>query len=533
MSTKYVFITGGVVSSLGKGTTAASLARLLKLRGYNVAMQKMDPYYNVDPGLLSPLQHGEAFITDDGVAADLDLGHYERLGDVRLSGLSSVTTGKIHRHMMEKERHGEYKGATIQVIPHVTNEIKQCIRRIADTETPDILITEIGGTVGDMEASPYLEAIRQFKWDVGEENCCFIHVTLLPFISAAGELKTKPTQHSVKTLRSIGIQPNIIVCRTEIPISREAKNKMALFCNVKAQNVITNMDCESLYELPMNLEKEGLADDVLSELSLERKPADLTRWKEITYRAMNPESHISVGMIGKYVSLRDAYLSVIESLNHAGIERNVKVDLTLVNPESLTNDNLDEMLGGFKAVVMPGGYGKRGAEQIIMALKYAREHKIPTLMIGYGMQLGLVELTRSLLGEKSANSREVEPDCSPVVCEVPAERICEDAYAKPESRMGGSDIALAPNSKIAGIYGCEKIRERHGNRYEIIENTVKPLEKHNVLLSGRDTQTGYIEAFEVTDAPMYIGVIYHPEFLSRPDSPHPLFVELLKKAMER
>lgn len=531
MAAKYVFVTGGVVSSLGKGITAASLGRLLKARGYKVSMQKLDPYYNVDPGLLSPLQHGEAFITDDGIAADLDLGHYERFIDENLRGEASVTTGKVHKSIMEAELRGEFKGGTVQVIPHVTNEIKRRVRLAAENSGADIAIIEIGGTVGDMESAPYLEAIRQFRWDVGYDDCCYIHVTLLPYISVAGELKTKPTQHSVKSLRSIGIQPDVIVCRTEIPISHDAKEKIALFCNVKPGNVVQNTDVNVLYEVPLMLENEGLAEIVLNELRLPNHPVDLSDWKQMIQNYLSPKGEIKVALVGKYVALHDAYLSVAEALTHAGIANHLAVSIQWIAADDLNDENAESILSGYDAVVVPGGYGDRGAEGIIAALRYAREKKVPLLAIGFGMQLAAVEACRNLLGLSDANSTEVNPDCADKVVRIPDDRVCCND-SRGASRMGGYDVMLS-DGLAARVYGANVVRERHGNRYEVEEKYIAPLKEKGFLLTGWVEEGSYPEVFEAEGHPYYLAVIYHPEFRSRPNKAHPLFVGLIKAAAER
>ena len=529
MATKFVFVTGGVVSSLGKGITASSLGRLLKARGYKVSMQKCDPYYNVDPGLLSPLQHGEAFITDDGIAADLDLGHYERFIDESLHGEASITTGKIHKAIVERELRGEYHGGTVQVIPHVTNEIKERILRTAKNANADVAIVEIGGTVGDMESSPYLEAIRQMKWELGPHDVCFIHVTLLPYLSVAGEMKTKPTQHSVKNLRSIGIQPDIIVCRTEVPISTEAKEKIALFCNVRAGNVFQNADAKTLYHVPMMLEKEGLAAAVCRELELQPEKVDLSDWEAMLDRFTHPNGEVRIALVGKYVELHDAYLSVAEALTHAGIANQVAVKLDWIGSDDLTDENAAEVLTGYAGIVLPGGYGDRGAEGIVAAAKYARTHQVPCLMIGFGMQLATVEAVRSLLGVTGANSTEVDRDCDPAVVRIPADRIGVND-SRQHARNGGFDVTLA-EGQLSGIYGRTDIRERHSNRYEIDPAFVAPLTEKGLHFVGTCKEGGYPEAFELPGHPFYIGVIYHPEFISRPNKAHPLFTAFIRTAM--
>ncbi len=530
MAAKYVFVTGGVVSSLGKGITAASLGRLLKARGYKVSMQKCDPYYNVDPGLLSPLQHGEAFITDDGVAADLDLGHYERFIDENLRGEASVTTGKIHKSIMERELRGEYKGGTVQVIPHVTNEIKARIRSAAENSGADIAIIEIGGTVGDMESSPYMEAIRQLKWELGPQDTCFIHVTLLPYISAAGEMKTKPTQHSVKALRSIGIQPDVIVCRTEVPITTEAKDKIALFCNVKTGNVVQNADAPTLYEVPLMLEREGLADIVCRELDLHPTQVDLSDWKDLAQRYLTPTRTVRIALVGKYVALHDAYLSDVEALTHAAIAHHVEVKLDWLNSEEISAENAASMLQGYDGILAPGGYGDRGAEGIVAAASYARTQGIPFFAIGYGMQLSVVAAVRDLLGVADANSTEVDPLTPHPVVRIPKERVTVNDSRR-AARMGRQAITLT-DGQAREIYGVAEVSERHGNRYEVDAALAKPLAEKGFVFTGMSTEGGYPEIFEMQGHPFYLGVIYHPEFISRPNKPHPLFVAFLKAALQ-
>ena len=529
--TKYVFVTGGVVSSLGKGITAASLGRLLKARGFRVSMQKCDPYYNVDPGLLSPLQHGEAFITDDGVAADLDLGHYERFIDTNLRGEASITTGKVHKRIMERELAGEYHGGTVQVIPHVTDEIKNRIRSAAENSGADIAIIEIGGTVGDMESSPYLEAIRQMKWEMGAHNTCFIHVTLLPYISAAGEMKTKPTQHSVKALRSIGIQPDVIVCRTQKPITVEAKEKIALFCNVKPSNVVQNCDAPTLYEVPLMLEDEGLAGIVCKELGLSPAAPELSDWNELVERYTHPQREISIALVGKYVALHDAYLSVAEALTHAGIAHQAAVKVTWIGSDDLTDKNAADRLSGYDGIILPGGYGDRGAEGIIAAARYARKSGCPCLMIGYGMQLAVVEAVRDLLNMPGANSTEVSHEADPVVVRIPQDRVTDINDSRSNARMGGQNVLLT-ESRLSNIYqGARLVHERHGNRYEIVDGFAEALKEKGFVFTGCSEESGYPESFEVPEHPFYIGVIYHPEFVSRPTKAHPLFSAFISAAM--
>lgn len=473
---KYVFVTGGVVSSLGKGTTAASLGRLLKARGYKVAMQKCDTYYNFNPALLSPLQHGENFITEDGVAADLDLGHYERFIDESLKGEASITTGKIHTALVERELRGEYHGATITVVPHVTNEIKHRIITAAENSGADIAIIEIGGVAGDIEASPYLEAIRQLKWELGAGNTCFIHVALMPYLSVAGEMKTKPTQHSVKALRAIGIQPDVIVCRTEVNISQSAKDKIALFCNVPVGNVVQNRDASTLFEVPLNLEKEGLAGMVLKTLKLDNPPADLTEWTNMVARYDAPTQEVHIALVGKYVAVHDAYLSVHEALVHAGIANLAAVYVDYISSDELTAANAAERLGSYHGIILPGGFGHRGAEGMMAAANFARTKGIPCLMIGYGMQLGVVEAVRSLLSLPDANSTEVNRLANPAVVAIPRDRVDEND-GRQNARMGGMDVVLTEGSRTAAIYGLTMVHERHGNRYEVDDALMRSLRR--------------------------------------------------------
>lgn len=526
---KYVFVTGGVVSSLGKGTTAASLGRLLKARGYKVAMQKCDTYYNFNPAQLSPLQHGENFITEDGVAADLDLGHYERFIDESLKGEASITTGKIHTALVERELRGEYHGATITVVPHVTNEIKHRIITAAENSGADIAIIEIGGVAGDIESSPYLEAIRQLKWELGAGNTCFIHVALMPYLSVAGEMKTKPTQHSVKALRAIGIQPDVIVCRTEVNISQSAKDKIALFCNVPVGNVVQNRDASTLFEVPLNLEKEGLAGMVLKTLKLDNPPADLTEWTNMVARYDAPTQEVHIALVGKYVAVHDAYLSVHEALVHAGIANLAAVYVDYISSDELTAANAAERLGSYHGIILPGGFGHRGAEGMMAAANFALTKGIPCLMIGYGMQLGVVEAVRSLLSLPDANSTEVNRLANPAVVAIPRDRVDEND-GRQNARMGGMDVVLTEGSRTAAIYGLTMVHERHGNRYEVDDAFLAPLHEVGVDFVGFSADGNYPEVFEIPAHPFYIGTIYHPEFLSRPNKAHPLFAAFIGAA---
>ena len=529
---KYVFITGGVTSSLGKGVTAAALGCLLKARGYRVSMQKLDLYYNAEPGFLSPLEHGEAFITDDGHATDLDLGNYERFVDTTLPGEACCTTGKIHRILLEKELRGEFAGATIQAIPHVTNEIKRNIREVAERSGADISIVEIGGTVGDIEASIYLEAIRQMRLESEKPyDCCYLHLTLMPYIAAAGELKTKPTQSSVKTLRGVGIQPDVIVCRTEVPLSGEGKDKIALFCNVKASNVIQNMDVEMLYDLPLVLEKEGLAKVVLAELHLQDSTPDLAAWRAFVHSAHEAAVPMHVAVVGKYTVMPDAYLSVVEALRHASISLGVASTINLVDAESVTRESAREVLGGYDVIVVPGGYGKSGTDGMIETARFARETGTPFLAIGYGMQMAVVEAARSLLGHADAHTNEVDGETAHPVVRIPEDRVCQND-SRSAARMGAGMVRLA-DGILRQAYGADTICERHSNRYEVDPAYVPALAEKGLRMVGSSAEAGYPEAFELEGHPYYALVVYHPEYQSRPGKPHPLFMQLVKAGLKK
>ena len=529
---KYVFIIGGVTSSLGKGVTAAALGRLLKARGYRVGMQKLDLYYNAEPGFMSPLEHGESFITEDGHAVDLDLGTYERFVDTTLAGEACCTTGKIHRRLLEKELRGEFHGATIQAIPHVTNEIKRNIREVAQRSGADISIVEIGGTVGDMEASVYLEAIRQMRLECAEpSDCCYVHLTLMPYISSAGELKTKPTQSSVKSLRSVGIQPDVIVCRTEVPMSGEGKDKIALFCNVKTSNVIQNLDIDMLYDLPLVLEKEGLARAVLAELHLPDSTPDLEGWRALAKQAREAAKPVRVAVVSKYPSVPDACLSVTEAIKHAALQAGVRAVIELVDAQNVTDDTAEALLGKHAAIVLPGGFGATGADGMIAAARFARENRIPFLAIGYGMQLAVVEAARSLLQIADAHTMEADCETKHAVVRIPEERICQND-SRSRARMGLSSIKLA-DGMIKTLYGSDCIAERHSNRYEVDPAYVRALEEKGLKLAGSSVDAGYPEVFELEGHPFYAAVVYHPEYISRPGKPHPLFLALLKAALAK
>lgn len=532
---KYIFVTGGVVSSLGKGITAASLGRLLKNRGYKVTIQKFDPYINIDPGTMSPYQHGEVFVTDDGAETDLDLGHYERFIDMNLSKASNVTTGKIYQSVINKERKGEYLGSTIQVIPHITNEIKDRVLRVGREDNADIVITEIGGTVGDIESQPFLEAIRQVKKDVPNRNdVLYIHVTLIPYISAAGELKTKPTQHSVKELRSIGIQPDIIVCRTEKEISDDMKRKIALFCDVDADAVISNMTCNTIYEVPLLLQKEGLDRIALQKLGLEDKPCDMTEWKEMVNRILSAEKQVDIALVGKYVELHDAYLSVAEALSHAGFAFGTKIKIHWVNSEELEDhlDSLDETFRDMDGIVVPGGFGSRGIEGKIAAIRYAREHNVPFLGLCLGMQCAVIEFARHVCGMTDANSSEIEPDCRyPVIDLMPDQ---EDVTDKGGTmRLGLYPCKLAPGTKARELYGGREIvYERHRHRYEVNNEFRQAMMEKGLVIAGTSPDDRLVEMIELRDHPFFEATQAHPEFKSRPTRPHPLFKGFVEAAIQ-
>lgn len=519
--TKYIFVTGGVVSSLGKGITAASLGRLLKARGLKVAIQKFDPYINVDPGTMSPYQHGEVFVTDDGAETDLDLGHYERFIDNDLSRSCNITTGQIYWSVLNKERRGDYLGGTVQVIPHITNEIKDSVYKVARETQPHVVITEIGGTVGDIESLPFLEAIRQIKSDIGKDNVMYIHVTLVPFLKAAGEAKTKPTQHSVKELRSIGIQPDCIVCRSEKPLSKDMEEKLALFCDIDKDAVIQAVDAETIYEVPLVLESEGLDDIVIEKLGLQCGQADLEEWKQTVNKIKNPKHCVTIALVGKYVELPDAYMSVAESLRHAGIHHEAKVNIKWVYSGDLEKGNIEDYLGDADGILVPGGFGDRGIEGKINAIKYARENKIPFLGICLGMQMAVVEFARSVAGLE-ANSFEFDPSSkAPVIDLLPEQKEIEELGGT--MRLGAYPCRLQEGTKAHAAYGQADISERHRHRLEFNNEYREILTKHGLILSGLSLDGRLVEVVEIADHPWFVGCQYHPEFKSRPNRPHPLF----------
>lgn len=528
---KFVFITGGVVSGLGKGITAASLGRLLKSRGIEVTIAKLDPYINVDPGTMSPLQHGEVFVTDDGAETDLDLGHYERFLDVNLSRLSNVTTGQIYWSILSKERRGDYLGVTVQVIPHVTNEIKERIRGLAAETGAQVAIIEIGGTVGDIESLPFLEAIRQMKGDVGRDSCLYVHVTLVPHVGPAQEPKTKPTQHSVKELRALGIQPDIIVCRSERPLSDELKAKIGLFCDIAPEAVIPNLDADSIYDVPLLFEKEGLDDLVLSRLGLGPRPRDLADWRLMVSKMKNPTERIRVGLVGKYTSLPDAYMSITEALAHGGVRQRIGVEVEMIDSDACTPGQLETVLKGVDAVVVPGGFGGRGVEGKIAAAHYCRIHRVPFLGIGLGMQSAVIEYARHVCGLSDASSTELDPDTPHPVVTVAEE------YDRPElggtMRLGLETCVLAEGSKARSVYGAATIAERHRNRYEVNMRYRSLFEEHGLIFSGLTPDGSKVEVVEIKDHPWFIGCQFHPEFRSRPNRPHPLFQSFVETASMR
>ena len=531
MAVKYVFVTGGVVSGLGKGITAASLGRLLKARGYKVTMQKFDPYINIDPGTMNPIQHGEVFVTDDGVETDLDLGHYERFIDESLDKNSNVTTGKVYWSVLQKERRGDYGGGTVQVIPHITNEIKSRFYRNFTDEETRIAIIEVGGTVGDIESQPFLESIRQFQHEVGHENAILIHVTLIPWLSASQEMKTKPTQASVKELQGMGIQPDIIVCRSEHPLDQQIKDKIALFCNVPNSHVLQNLDVEYLYEAPLAMEKEHLAQVACDCLKLDCPEPDLSDWEHMVTQLRSPKHEVKIALVGKYIQLHDAYLSVVEALKHGGIFINTTVDIKWVDSELVTPANVKETLGDADGIIVPGGFGDRGIEGMITAIRYARENKIPFLGLCLGMQLTIVEYARNVLGYHDAHSIEMNPNTMhPVIALMPDQDGIEDIGGT--LRLGAYPCVLADGSKAQELYGEKEISERHRHRYEVNNDFRKALTENGMVLSGVSPDGRIVEMVEISDHPFYIATQAHPEFKSRPNRPHPLFRGLIAAAAE-
>jgi CTP synthase len=528
---KFVFVTGGVVSALGKGITAASLGRLLKSRGLRVAIQKVDPYLNVDAGTMSPLQHGEVFVTEDGAETDLDLGHYERFTDENLSRDHNITAGQIYLSVIEKERRGDFLGGTVQVIPHVTNEIKARIRQVAERTRADVVIAEIGGTVGDIESLPFLEAIRQFKNDVGREDVLYVHVTLVPFIESAGELKTKPTQHSVKELRSIGIHPDVIVARSEKPLSREMRDKIALFCDVEPRAVVQNLDVATIYEVPLRLEEEGMGDLLVEKLGLPAAPPDFGAWREIVARIKEPRRRVRIGVVGKYVELRDAYMSVVEALVHAGAANDARVDIRWVYSETLEGGDPAEILQGLDGILVPGGFGYRGVEGKIRAIRHARENGVPFFGLCLGMQCAVVEFARNVLGLEGANSTEFDPDTPhPVIDLMPGQKDLQRLGGT--MRLGAYPCHLVPGSLAARAYGEPVVLERHRHRFEVNNAYRGALERAGLAATGVWREADLVEIVELPGHPWFVGTQFHPELRSRPNRPHPLFRAFVGAALQ-
>ncbi len=533
--TRYIFVTGGVVSSLGKGLSSASLAYLLKSRGYKVGIRKLDPYLNVDPGTMNPFQHGEVFVTEDGAETDLDLGHYERFTDQNLSSSDNITTGKIYSEILRKERKGEYLGKTVQVIPHVTNEIKKFIKN--NSKKFDFLICEIGGTVGDIEGLPFLEAIRQFSNENGKKNCLFIHLTLVPFIKSSDEIKTKPTQHSVKELRSIGIQPDIIICRSEISIPIDQRKKISLFCNVPFENVIETVDVRTIYEAPISFSKEKLDTQVLKYFNINsKKKPNLSPWKKVTNTVLKSKSSVKIAVVGKYVDLKDAYKSLDEALIHGGISNSSKVDLIKIDSEKLKINQIKSLLKNVQGILIPGGFGRRGTEGKIQCINYARKNNIPFLGICFGMQLALIEFARNVLKIKNANSTEISKKCISIVGlieEWEKDGVIHKGTLKKlggTMRLGSYKSKLKKNSLINKIYKTDLIHERHRHRYEVNIKFKDRFEKKGLIFSGLSPDNLLPETIEILDHPWFIGVQFHPEFKSRPLNPHPLFASFIKAA---
>ena len=528
-NTKYIFVTGGVTSSLGKGIIAASLAKLLQAQGYRTTIQKLDPYINVDPGTLNPYEHGECYVTDDGAETDLDLGHYERFLNVPTSQANNVTTGRIYQSVIEKERRGEFLGKTVQVIPHITDEIKSRVQKLGKSGDYDIVITEIGGTVGDIESLPYIEAVRQLKWDLGEHNAIVIHLTLVPYLSAAGELKTKPTQHSVKTLMESGVMADVLVCRTEHELPVELRKKLAKFCNVREEAVIQSIDASTIYDVPNLMLEQGLDKVVLKKLELKSDVPDLTQWNEFVSRHKNPKSEITIGLIGKYVELQDSYKSILESFIHAGAANEVKVKVESIHSEYLNGDNAKLKLSHLDGVLVAPGFGERGIEGKIDAIKYVREQNIPFLGICLGMQMAVIEYARNVLGLSDANSTEMmEETKHPVIDLMESQKTVVNKGGT--MRLGAWDCELIENSIVSDVYNSTNIKERHRHRYEFNNDYKKDIEAAGMLATGSNPETGLVEIVEIPNHPWFVGVQYHPEYKSTVANPHPLFVAFVRAA---
>ncbi|MGX1930714.1 CTP synthase [Flagellimonas sp. 2504JD4-2] len=529
--TKYIFVTGGVTSSLGKGIIAASLAKLLQARGYRTTIQKLDPYINVDPGTLNPYEHGECYVTHDGAETDLDLGHYERFLNVKTSQANNVTTGRIYQSVIEKERKGEFLGKTVQVVPHITNEIKERIQILGKSGDYDIVITEIGGTVGDIESLPYIEAVRQLLWELGDNNGIVVHLTLVPFLSAAGELKTKPTQHSVKTLMESGIKADILVCRTEHEISDDIKKKLALFCNVRQEAVIQSIDASTIYDVPILMQEEGLDKVALEKLALsnETEP-NLEMWKQFLAKHKNPKHKVTIGLIGKYVELQDSYKSILESFIHAGAANEVKVEVRSIHSEHLSANNIDKKLMGLDGILVAPGFGERGIEGKIMAVRYARENDVPFLGICLGMQMAVIEFARTVLGLEGANSTEMDENTAhPVISLMEEQKLVTDMGGT--MRLGAWDCTLKENSLVHEVYGTTEIAERHRHRFEFNNDYKTQMEEAGLLATGLNPKTGLVEVVEIPSHPWFVGVQYHPEYRSTVANPHPLFVGFVKAVL--
>ncbi|WP_333693921.1 CTP synthase [Flavobacterium sp.] len=530
--TKYIFVTGGVTSSLGKGIIAASLAKLLQARGYRTTIQKFDPYINVDPGTLNPYEHGECFVTDDGAETDLDLGHYERFLNVPTSQANNVTTGRVYLSVIEKERRGEFLGKTVQVVPHITNEIKERMQLLGKSGDFDIVITEIGGTVGDIESLPYIESVRQLLWELGEENAIVIHLTLIPYLAAAGELKTKPTQHSVKTLMESGIQADILVCRTEHELSDELRQKLALFCNVKREAVIQSIDASTIYDVPNLMLEEGLDKVALKKLNLpEKSSPDLKQWNEFLYKLKNPKHTVNIGLVGKYVELQDSYKSILEAFIHAGAANETKVNIISVHSEYIDRNNVAEKIGGFDGILVAPGFGERGIEGKIETVRYVREHNIPFFGICLGMQMAVIEYARNVLGFEDANSTEMNSQTAhPVIDLMEEQKTITDKGGT--MRLGSWKCNLEKDTLAYQIYGKDQIQERHRHRFEFNGKYKEQLENAGLKASGNNPDTGLVEIIEIANHPFFIGVQYHPEYKSTVANPHPIFVGFVKAAVQ-
>lgn len=531
MATKYVFVVGGVVSGLGKGITAASLGRLLKSRGLKITMQKLDPYLNVDPGTMNPYQHGEVYVTEDGGETDLDIGHYERFIDESLNKYCNVTAGKVYYTVINNERNGVYAGSTIQMIPHITNMIKEKIRLNATTNEADVAIVEIGGTVGDYESLPFLEAIRQFAVEEGQANCMYIHVGLIPCITPSNELKTKPIQHSVKELLGLGIQPDILVCRCDRPIGKDIKEKLALFCNVKYENIIENLDMPSLYEIPLALEEEGLAEQVIKRLRLQCKEKDLSDWQDMVQRSKKVDHEVHIALVGKYIELQDAYLSVVEALKHAAIFNHAKMHIKWLDSEEITEKSAGLLLRDVDGILVPGGFGSRGIEGMINAARYARENNIPYLGLCLGMQIAIIEFARHVCNMEDANSREINPNTHyPVIDFLPGQN--EYSILGGSLRLGRYPCKLKKGTKAFEAYGSEEISERHRHRYEVNNEYREALEQNGMVICGTSPNGSIVEMMELPNHPWFVACQFHPEFKSRPNRPHPLFFSFVKAALK-